>query len=144
MRLLGACRDSVLQSGVDITDTLGRKIDSLTAQTNDFSNVLRTLLEQLYEHTLSDEFDQLREFIFHPAPFREQLEGAADRFATRLVGLTEASYAAARDTLGPGELLEKARQEGFRVLYNKPLDAHRDARLRLQRIWLGPLLRAHQ
>ncbi len=144
VRLLLACRDHVLQSGVDITDALTRKIDGFSAATPDFSKSLQTLLEQLYEHTLSDEFDQLREFMFDPAPFREQLEGAADRFATRLVGLCQASYAAAYESLTDHDLLEKARRDGFRVLYRKPPETHREARLRLQRIWLGPLLRAHQ
>ncbi|GMU53738.1 MAG: hypothetical protein AMXMBFR33_28840 [Candidatus Xenobia bacterium] len=144
VRLLLACRDHVLQSGVDITDALTRKIEAFSAATPDFSRALQTLLEQLYEHTLSDEFDQLREFMFDPTPFREQLEGAADRFATRLVGLCQASYAAAYESLSDRDLLEKARRDGFRVLYRKPPETHREARLRLQRIWLGPLLRAHQ
>lgn len=144
VRLLMACRDSVLQSGVDITEALNKKMEAFTADTPDLSNALQHLLDQLYDHTLSDEFDYLREFLFTPMPFREPLEGAADRFATRLVGLTEASYAAAREALGEGEVLEKARREGFRTLYRKPLHVHRDARLRLQRIWLGPLNRAHQ
>lgn len=144
VRLLLACRDHVVQSGVDITDALTRKIDGFSAATPDFSKALQTLLDQLYEHTLSDEFDQLREFMFDPAPFREQLEGAADRFATRLVGLCQASYAAAYESLSDRDLLEKARRDGFRVLYRKPPETHREARLRLQRIWLGPLLRAHQ
>lgn len=144
VRLLLAGRDAVLQSGVDITEALNRKIEALTADTPDFSHTLQSLLDQLYDHTLSDEFDQLREFMFAPAPFREQLEGAADRFATRLVGLTEASCAAAREVLGEGETLDKGLREGFKTLYRRPLEAHRDARLRLQRIWLGPLNRAHQ
>ncbi len=144
VRLLMACRDSVLQSGVDITDALDRKMEAFSVDTPDFSNALQALLDTLYEHTLSDEFDQLREFMFAPTPFRDQLEGAADRFATRLVGLSEASLAAARDTLGEGEALDRARREGFRALYRRPLDTHREARLRLQRIWLGPLNRAHQ
>ncbi len=143
VRLLLACRDHVVQSGVDITDALTRKIDAFSAATPDFSRALQTLLEQLYEHTLSDEFDQLREFMFDPVPFREQLEGAADRFATRLVGLCQASYAAAYESLSDRDLLEKVRRDGFRVLYRKPPETHREARLRLQRIWLGPLLRAH-
>lgn len=144
VRLLLAGRDAVLQSGVDITEALNRKIEALTADTPDFSHTLQSLLDQLYDHTLSDEFDQLREFMFAPAPFREQLEGAADRFATRLVGLTDASCAAAREVLGDGETLGKGLREGLKTLYRRPLDAHRDARLRLQRIWLGPLNRAHQ
>ncbi|MEW6283879.1 MAG: hypothetical protein AB1758_35025, partial [Candidatus Eremiobacterota bacterium] len=144
LRLLNACRDHVIQSGVDISDSLERKIEALKPETPGFSDSLSALVEQLYDHTLSDEFDDLKDFLFLPRPFRDELQGAADRFATRLVGLTEASYAVAREELVQSpDMLEEIRSHGFAALYAGPLETHRELRLRLQRVWLGPLLRAH-
>ncbi len=138
-RLLGLTRDVVQETGTDVSDSLEREIDSLDPERPDLEMWLDQMLGRLHDHCLREEFLILRDFFTPGRLFRVRLEGSADRFVSRLVGLTAASYGIARTELGRTPLFEEVEQEGFQVLYRSPLPTWREQRARLQRLWVSAL-----
>ncbi len=135
-RLLGLTRDVVQDSGTDVSDWIEREIDSLDPARPDLAAALDGLLDRLYNHCLREEFLVLRDLLVPGRLFAARLEGSADRFVSRLVGVTEASYGIARLEVGRTPLFARLESEGFQALYSPPRQEERDLRLRLQRLWL--------
>ncbi len=98
---------------------------------------LEALLKRLYAASNDERYLNLRDYLYDNRLMERRLDPIADRFAARVVGLTTASYATLREELSP-ELLEKAESGGLRALYDTEEDLTH-LRLRLQRLWLGPL-----
>jgi len=138
-RLLGLTRDVVQETGTDVSDSLEREIDSLDPERPDLDLWLDQMLGRLYDHCLREEFLILRDFFKPGRLFRARLEGSADRFVARLVGLTAASYGIARTELGRTPVFEEVEQQGFQTLYRPPLPIWRPQRARLQRLWVSAL-----
>ncbi len=135
-RLLGLTRDVVQDSGTDVSDWIEREIDALDPGRPDLAAALDEMLDRLYNHCLREEFLILKDFLVPGKLFAARLEGSADRFVARLVGVAEASYGIARQKVGRTPLFERLEKEGFQALYAPPLHEHRALRLRLQRLWL--------
>jgi len=138
-RLLGLTRDVVQETGTDVSDSLEREIDSVDPERPDLDLWLDQMLGRLHDHCLREEFLILRDFFRPGQLFRARLEGSADRFVSRLVGLTAASYGIARTEFGRVPLFEEVEQQGFQVLYRSPLPTWRPQRARLQRLWVSAL-----
>ena len=138
-RLLGLTRDVVEETGTDVSDSLEREIDSLDPERPDLDLWLDQMLKRLYDHCLREEFLILRDFFKPGRLFLNRLEGSADRFVSRLVGLTAASYGIVRTELGRTPLFQELEKEGFQALYRPPLPTWRSHRARLQRLWVGAL-----
>ncbi len=138
-RLLGLTRDVVQETGTDVSDSLEREIDSLDPERPDLEHEMDRLLGRIHDHCLREEFLILRDFFKPGRLFRVRLEGSADRFVSRLVGLTAASYGIARTELGRTPLFEEIEKTGFGALYRHPLETWRTQRSRLQRLWISAL-----
>jgi hypothetical protein len=138
-RLLGLTRDVVEETGTDVSDSLEREIDSLDPERPDLDLWLDQMLKRLYDHCLREEFLILRDFFKPGRLFLNRLEGSADRFVSRLVGLTAASYGIVRTELGHTPLFQELEKEGLQALYRPPLPTWRSHRARLQRLWVSAL-----
>jgi len=135
-RLVGLTRDVVQDSATDVSDWLEKEIDGLDPGRPDLDGALEDLLDRLYNQCLREEFQILKDFLVPGRLFSARLEGSADRFVARLVGVTEASYGIARLEVGRGPLFQRLETEGFQALYAAPWQENRNLRLRLQRLWL--------
>lgn len=99
---------------------------------------IESLLRRLYAASNDERFLNLGDFLYDNRLLDQRLNPIADHFAARVVGLTTASYATLREGMSR-ELLEKAEANGLRVLYDSDEAELEPLKLRLQRLWLGPL-----
>lgn len=127
---------TAVREGVeDLPEELLEEAEDLPAAAD--RETLEALLKRCYAASNDERYLNLRDYLYDNRLMERRLDPIADRFAARVVGLTTASYAMLREELSP-ELLEKAESSGLRALYDTEEDLTH-LRLRLQRLWLGPL-----
>ncbi|MBI3927118.1 MAG: hypothetical protein HY319_16395 [Armatimonadetes bacterium] len=138
-RLIQACVQMHLDSEYEISEVLMYEVEQITRAAA-HRPAVESLLWKLYEHTGSDNFLDLADFMYEDRLMKKWLDPLADHFAAQVVGLAPASYATAREHLRSDPLYARIEAEGFQVLYApEAMDRHSDLRLRLQRLWMGSL-----
>jgi len=99
---------------------------------------LESLLQRLYGVSNDERYLHLRDYLYDNRLLERRLDPVADHFATRVVGLTTASYATVREGAG-AEMAAKLEGSGLRALFENDDPELTPVKLRLQRLWLGPL-----
>lgn len=135
--LILAARSSLVRSGGALPEELDRRVESLQGGFVPSTQGLLDLTDRCHRATRADIFALLLRLFREERPFGAELDRAADQFVALVCGTTAATCAVAREALGSGDLLDRCLRDGFQVLYAEPAAA--DLRLRLQRLWLGPL-----
>lgn len=135
--LIQAARSSLLRAGGALPEELDRRVEALHGGFVPSTAALVDLADRCHRATRSDIFALLLRLLGEERPFGAELDRAADQFVALVCGPTAASLAVAREVLGDGALLDRCVRQGFGHLYGEPGTAA--LRLRLQRLWLGPL-----
>ncbi|MCA9793984.1 MAG: hypothetical protein KC910_19385, partial [Candidatus Eremiobacteraeota bacterium] len=143
-KLVKACIEIHQESEYEISEMLVGRLEEIAAQAGEGDSPevrgqLDALLDKLYADTGSDSFIELGDFLYDNQLAKKWLDPLADQFAASVVGLTTASYATARDMVDD-ELFAELEAKGLGLLWQEERREEFDElRLRLQRLWLGPL-----
>ncbi len=143
-RLARTYTNLFLRAGAPINDELIKQLTSLPGDTTSFNKNLSSILDALQKATGSDTFADLKEFLLSPQPFSEQLDSAADYYASLVSGIEAASIALARAYIIDPNIIEQLEKIGFKALFSgtdsltsKPQHVINVRLLlgRLQRLW---------
>ncbi|MGE0491138.1 MAG: hypothetical protein AB7S38_18160 [Vulcanimicrobiota bacterium] len=143
-KLVKACIEIHQESEYEISPMLVSRLAEISAQAGEGDDPevrgqLDALLDKLYADTGSDSFIELGDFLYDNQLAKKWLDPLADQFAASVVGLTTASYATARDMVDD-ELFSELEAKGLGLLWqDENREQYEELRLRLQRLWLGPL-----
>ncbi|MGM9999391.1 MAG: hypothetical protein ACI38Q_08425 [Candidatus Bruticola sp.] len=138
-RLLSTVVEMCVENGAEVAASLVKVVKNYDADTSNLYRRISETITRLYRSTGDKHFLNLKEFLFAKRPFTSTLDGDANRFAAKSVGITEASYGLARLFAGMRSDYEILAQNGFCALYADMQSKDEFLRRSLQLLWTSYL-----
>ncbi len=138
-KLLETTVKMCIESGVEAAEPWLKVVGNYDADTPNLYRKISETITRLYRITDYEPFLILKEFLFTRRPFTSVLDGDANRFAAKAVGITEASYGLARLFAGMRSDYDILAQDGFCALYADLQTKDEFLRKSLQLLWTSYL-----
>ena len=138
-KLLETTVKMCIESGVEAAEPWLKVVGNYDADTPNLYRKISETITRLYRITSYEPFLILKEFLFTRRPFTSVLDGDANRFAAKAVGITEASYGLARLFAGMRSDYDILAQDGFCALYADLQAKDEFLRKSLQLLWTSYL-----
>ena len=138
-KLLETVVKMCVESGTEAAEPWLKVVSNYDADTPNLYRKIPETITRLYRITNYEPFLLLKEFLFARRPFTSILDGDANRFAAKSVGITEASYGLARLFAGMRSDYNILAQEGFCALYADLQAKDEFLRKSLQLLWTSYL-----
>ncbi len=138
-KLLETVVKMCIESGVEAAESWLKVVGNYDADTPNLYRKISETITRLYRMTDYEPFLILKEFLFARRPFTSVLDGDANRFAAKAVGITEASYGLARLFVGMRSDYDILAQDGFCALYADLQTKDEFLRKSLQLLWTSYL-----
>ena len=138
-KLLETVVKMCIESGIEAAEPWLKVVGNYDADTPNLYRKISETITRLYRMTDYEPFLILKEFLFARRPFTSVLDGDANRFAAKAVGITEASYGLARLFAGMRSDYNILAQDGFCALYADLQTKDEFLRKSLQLLWTSYL-----
>ena len=138
-KLLETTVKMCIESGVEAAEPWLKVVGNYDADTPNLYRKISETITRLYRITDYEPFLILKEFLFTRRPFTSVLDGDANRFAAKAVGITEASYGLACLFAGMRSDYDILAQDGFCALYADLQTKDEFLRKSLQLLWTSYL-----
>ncbi|MGM9992038.1 MAG: hypothetical protein ACI376_04200 [Candidatus Bruticola sp.] len=138
-RLLSTVVEMSVENGAEVSASLIKVVKNYDADTSNLYRRISETITRLYRATGDKHFLSLKEFLFAKRPFTSTLDGDANRFAAKSVGITEASYGLARLFAGMRSDYDVLANNGFCALYADLQPKDEFLRKSLQLLWTSYL-----
>ena len=138
-KLLETVVKMCIESGIEAAEPWLKVVGNYDADTPNLYRKISETITRLYRMTDYEPFLILKEFLFARRPFTSVLDGDANRFAAKAVGITEASYGLARLFAGMRSDYNILAQDGFCALYADLQTKDEFLRKSLQFLWTSYL-----
>ena len=138
-KLLETVVKMCIESGIEAAEPWLKVVGNYDADTPNLYRKISETITRLYRMTDYKPFLILKEFLFARRPFTSVLDGDANRFAAKAVGITEASYGLARLFAGMRSDYDILAQDGFCALYADLQAKDEFLRKSLQLLWTSYL-----
>ena len=138
-KLLETVVKMCIESGIEAAEPWLKVVGNYDADTPNLYRKISETITRLYRMTDYEPFLILKEFLFARRPFTSVLDGDANRFAAKAVGITEASYGLARLFAGMRSDYNILAQDGFCAVYADLQTKDEFLRKSLQLLWTSYL-----